>query len=122
MDGKMEQRVCIKFCVKLGKSTTETLEMLCETFGEHSLSWTVVFEWCSRFKGSPVQLMMANIQGSQIPMKRDKMLKTFENLSTKTIAEHYQTLERKCRKRLELCCNYSWLLRHDNASAHRVCN
>jgi hypothetical protein len=50
MDGKIEQCVCIKFCVKLGKSTIETLEMLCEAFGEYSLSWTVVFEWHSRFK------------------------------------------------------------------------
>jgi hypothetical protein len=50
LDGKFEQRVCIKFCVKLGKSTTETLEMLHEAFGEHSLSQTAVFEWHSRFK------------------------------------------------------------------------
>jgi hypothetical protein len=38
MDGKIEQRVCIKFCVKLSKSATETLQMLREVFGEHSLS------------------------------------------------------------------------------------
>jgi hypothetical protein len=50
MDGKIEQHVCIKFCVKLGKSTTKTLEMFHEAFGEHSLSWTVVFEWHSCFK------------------------------------------------------------------------
>jgi hypothetical protein len=50
MDGKIEQRVCIKFCLKLGKSATETLEMLREAFGEHSLSRTSVFEWHSRFK------------------------------------------------------------------------
>jgi hypothetical protein len=43
MDGKIEQCVCIKFCVKLGKSATKTLEVLLEAFGEHSLSWTVVF-------------------------------------------------------------------------------
>jgi hypothetical protein len=54
MDGKIEQCVCIKFCVKLSKSATETLEVLCEAFGEHSLSWTVVFEWHSRFKASRV--------------------------------------------------------------------
>jgi hypothetical protein len=50
MDGKIKQRVCIKFCMKLGKSATETLEMLHEAFGEHSLSRAVVFEWHSRFK------------------------------------------------------------------------
>jgi hypothetical protein len=41
---KIKQSVCIKFCVKLGKSTTETLEMLREAFGEHSISGTAVFE------------------------------------------------------------------------------
>jgi hypothetical protein len=46
IDGKIEQHICIKFI----QSTTETLEMLQEAFGEHSLSWTTVFEWHSRFK------------------------------------------------------------------------
>jgi hypothetical protein len=41
---KIKQRVCIKFYIKLGKSTIEILEMLFEAFGEHSLSWRVVFE------------------------------------------------------------------------------
>jgi hypothetical protein len=50
MDGKIEQCVCIKFCMKLSKSATKTLEMLREAFGEHSLSWFAVFEWHSRFK------------------------------------------------------------------------
>jgi hypothetical protein len=50
MDSKIEKRVCIKFCVKLAKSATETLEMLCEAFEEHYLSRAAVFEWHSRFK------------------------------------------------------------------------
>jgi hypothetical protein len=44
MDGKIEQCVHIKSCVKLSKSATETLEILREAFGEHSLSRRVVFE------------------------------------------------------------------------------
>jgi hypothetical protein len=56
MDGKIEQHVCIEFCVKLGKSTIETLEMLCKVFGEHSLGQTVVFEWHSRFKAGGVSI------------------------------------------------------------------
>jgi hypothetical protein len=54
LDGKIEQHVCIKFCVKFGKSSTETFEMLREAFGEHSLRWTAVFEWHSCFKAGPV--------------------------------------------------------------------
>jgi hypothetical protein len=56
MDGKIEQRVCIKFCVKLGKFATETFEMLREAFGEHSLSQTAVFEWYSHFKAGRVSV------------------------------------------------------------------
>jgi transposase len=47
MHGKIEQCDCIKFCMK---SPTETIQMLREAFGEHSLSQTVVYEWHSRFK------------------------------------------------------------------------
>jgi hypothetical protein len=50
MDGQIEQCICINFCVKLGKSATETLEMLHEAFGEHSSCRTAVFEWHSHFK------------------------------------------------------------------------
>jgi hypothetical protein len=56
MDGKIKQHVYIKFCVKLGKSTTKTLEMLYEAFGKHSSSRTAVFEWHSRFKASGVSV------------------------------------------------------------------
>jgi hypothetical protein len=56
MDGKIKQRVCIKYCVKLGKSATETLEMLREAFGEYSLSRTAVFECHSRFKAGRVSV------------------------------------------------------------------
>jgi hypothetical protein len=83
MDGKMEQHVYIKFCMKLGKSAPETPEMLREAIGEHSLSQTAVY--VSR----PVecQLTSTNVQGEQAPAKRQKMLKEFENSSTKTVAE-----------------------------------
>jgi hypothetical protein len=47
---KIKEHVCIKFCVKLGDSTTETLDMLHEAFGENSLSRTAIFEWHSCFK------------------------------------------------------------------------
>jgi hypothetical protein len=52
MDGKIKQHVCIKFSVKLGKSPTKALEILCEVFGKYSLSWRAVFECHSRFKAS----------------------------------------------------------------------
>ena len=44
------QRTCLKFCFLLGKTPTESLEMLQEAFKEQALSRARVFEWFSRFK------------------------------------------------------------------------
>jgi len=52
MDQRKEQRVCIKFCANLGKSATETLEMIQQGFGDQSLSRTQVFQWHAQFKTS----------------------------------------------------------------------
>jgi hypothetical protein len=38
------------------KSSTETLQMFHEAFGEHSLSRTAAFEWHSRFKAGRVSV------------------------------------------------------------------
>jgi hypothetical protein len=44
-----EQRVCIKFSHKHGKTATETYEML-QAFEKTALSGSKTFEWYSRFK------------------------------------------------------------------------
>ena len=45
-----EQRVNVKFCVKHGKSATETYHLLKKDYGDECLSRTQVFEWFKRFK------------------------------------------------------------------------
>ena len=45
----IEQRINIKFCVKLGKTATETLKMLRDVYGDSSMSRTRVFEWHKQF-------------------------------------------------------------------------
>ena len=45
-----EQRVCIKFCVRLGKMGNETFEMLKQAFGDSCMSCSRTFEWFRRFK------------------------------------------------------------------------
>jgi hypothetical protein len=37
MDVRFEQRVNIKFCVKLGKTATETLQLLRDAYGDEAL-------------------------------------------------------------------------------------
>jgi transposase len=46
----MEQRVLNKFCVKLKKTATATVEMLKSAYDEECLSRTSVFEWHKMFK------------------------------------------------------------------------
>jgi len=45
-----EQRICIKFCLKLKKTAVETLRMLKEAFGDQALSQARTFVWFRRFK------------------------------------------------------------------------
>ena len=45
-----EQRVCVKFCVKLEKTFTETLQMLKQVYGEDCLSRTQCYKWFRHFK------------------------------------------------------------------------
>jgi transposase len=45
-----EQRACIKFCVKNGKTSAETLQKLRTTFSDDCLSQAVVYQWVKRFK------------------------------------------------------------------------
>jgi hypothetical protein len=50
MDGGNEQRVAIKFCLKAGLSTTETLVLVQKAFGNKALNRSNVFRWYSRFR------------------------------------------------------------------------
>jgi len=45
-----EQRVCIKFYVRLGKTGSETFEMLKQAFGDSCMSCSRTFEWFGHFK------------------------------------------------------------------------
>ena len=45
-----EQRACIKFCFKLGKTDTGRYEMLKTAFGEQAMRGSLTFQWFSRFK------------------------------------------------------------------------
>jgi hypothetical protein len=46
-----EQRICIKFCFKLGKAEAETHKMLKGAFGDNALGITQTYKWLA-FKKS----------------------------------------------------------------------
>jgi hypothetical protein len=49
-DKNLEQRIKIKFCVKIGKIASETLAQLTLAYGEYAMKKSSAFEWHRRFK------------------------------------------------------------------------
>ena len=45
-----EQHVCVKFCLKLGKTFLETFEVLKQVPGDEAMSGTQTHEWYKHFK------------------------------------------------------------------------
>jgi hypothetical protein len=85
MGGKIDQCVCIKFCVTFSKSATKTFKMLCEAFGEHSLSWIAVSERHSHFKASRVSVEDDTRSGCPSTSKITENVETISEL----INEHH---------------------------------
>ncbi|XP_076333402.1 protein GVQW3-like [Tachypleus tridentatus] len=50
MNDLKEQRLAVKFCVKLGKSATKTFAMLNTAYGVVAMKRTACFKWHERFK------------------------------------------------------------------------
>jgi len=49
-DKNLEQRINTKFCVKIGKSASETLALLTVAYGVYAMKKSSVFQWQRRFK------------------------------------------------------------------------
>jgi len=45
-----EKRICIKFCFKIGKTATETYQLLQQEYGEDVVGRKQVFDWLCLFK------------------------------------------------------------------------
>jgi len=45
-----EQRICMKFCFKIGKTAAKTYQLLQQAYGEDAMGRTQVFVWFRRFK------------------------------------------------------------------------
>jgi len=56
-----KQRVCVKFCCKLGQTFSETFEMLKQAFGDEAMSRTQTRQWYRRFKESRTSVEDTNL-------------------------------------------------------------
>jgi len=50
MTERVDQRICITFCFKLGYSSLETIPMIKTAFGDDSISEAQIKLWYRRFK------------------------------------------------------------------------
>ena len=118
-----EQRACIKFCFKLGKTATECYEMLKTAFGDKL--W-VVPKHFSGFPGlmqAELRLMMTKVLVDQCPVQKGIVQKEFLPPGQTVNAAFYVEVLKRLRenvrrKQPDQWWNNTWLLHHDNAPAH----
>ncbi|KAJ8954551.1 hypothetical protein NQ318_000785 [Aromia moschata] len=95
MQRPLEQRMAIKFCVKLEKSAAETIPMLKNVFGVDCLSDRQIFRWHKAFaKGRSEDVNDENRAGRPSTSSSDNnvkrvrdLLNTYRRLSVRLISE-----------------------------------
>lgn len=91
---KIEQRVNLKFLVKLNKTATESFCLLKQVYGEQSLSRSQVFEWHRRFKEGREDVEDDEHSGRPRTSRTDekvkkirKIVKEYRGISIRAVAE-----------------------------------
>ena len=80
MTEKQDQRICIKFCLQLGKTSSETIQMMQKAFGNECMSKTRIKEWYNRFKGGRTSVDSDSRSG------RPSTRKTLDNIERVRLA------------------------------------
>jgi hypothetical protein len=84
----MEQHIDVKFCVKLGKSATETYNLLKEVYGDECLSRTQVFEWFKSFKEGREEIRDDQCAGCPSTSKTDANIEKVGEIVQQSSPEH----------------------------------
>lgn len=90
----VEQRICIKFCLRNNISASETIIMLQKAYGEEALSKTRIYEWYKMFKEGREEVgdeerrgrPMTSINDQNIEQVKDLVLKN-RRLTIRDLAE-----------------------------------
>ena len=65
-----EQRICIKFCFKIGKTATEPYQLLQQAYGEDAMGRTQVLDWFRRFKEGRISVESDPPLGTTVNIKK----------------------------------------------------
>ena len=80
MENFEEQRTCIKFCFHLGKSATETYQMLKIAFLNDCVSRSTCFEWFSRFTNGIMITKDQHRPGRPVTQRTDENVMKIKSL------------------------------------------
>ena len=118
LDINVEQCVNVKFCVQLGKSATETYDLLKKVYGDECLSRTQVFEWFKMFKEGREQIGDDRRPGRPSTSKTDaniekvgQIVRQNQRLSIRAVVEFISIDKETVRKIL-----------HNNFNMKEVCS
>jgi len=118
-----EQGICIKFCFKIGKTATETYQLLQQAYGEDEMGRTQVFEWFRRFKEGRTSVESDPRSGRPLFDSEGTVHHEYAPDGQTINKEFYLEVLRRLRKsvrrkRPEKWRDGDWILHHDNAPAH----
>ncbi|GFV86352.1 protein GVQW3 [Trichonephila clavipes] len=113
----IEQRIVVKFHFKLGKTATETYNLLKEVYGSECLSRARVSEWFKRFKDGRQDVEDDSRPGRPSTSKTDEnvekvasLIRPDRRLSIRAIAETIN-IDKECVRQIL----------HDNLNMQKVC-
>ena len=75
-----EQRICITFCFKIGKTTSETYRLLQQAYGEDAVGLTQVFDWFRRFKEGRTSVESDPRSGRPSTSRNEEMIAKVRNV------------------------------------------
>ncbi|EGI61741.1 FLJ37770-like protein [Acromyrmex echinatior] len=131
-----EQRANIKFCFKLGKTFTETHNLMKQVYGDNCVAHASVYEWYTRFKNGREDINDDAHTGrpkSTINENSIEVVRNFIKHEPKSSVRYMEmelnipksTIYRILTEHLGLqkvCARFvphNWRLLHDNAPSHR---
>ncbi|XP_014483896.1 PREDICTED: putative uncharacterized protein FLJ37770 isoform X2 [Dinoponera quadriceps] len=95
MQHNLEQRYAIKFCVKLGKSRSETLEMLRTAYGDAALPSAQAFRWHKAFKDGRDNIEDEQRAGCPLTSRTGDNVASVEAILDKTFLDLSNSLDQK---------------------------
>ncbi|KYN32581.1 hypothetical protein ALC56_13062 [Trachymyrmex septentrionalis] len=107
----MDQRICIKFCVKNKIKCTDAFRMLTVAYGEATLDRSNVYRWYKMFSESREDVNDEEHAGRPCTSTTDENIDEVK----KIVLANRNAIR---QKRPDLWKNKNWLLHHDNAPAH----